>query len=106
MVTGPRSSTPKKGFLLSARKHPRSKLKSSCTTRKCANGVVIVCVTESFAPAAGLEGLFSPHDTRPRNLRVVVAATSVVCLTVWLARWRCRNCRYVFTDYPDFRTPL
>lgn len=31
---------------------------------------------------------------------------SVLCVTVWLARWRCRRCHYVFTDYPDFRTPV
>jgi hypothetical protein len=30
----------------------------------------------------------------------------VLCVTIWLARWRCWNCRHVFTDYPDFRTPL
>jgi hypothetical protein len=48
---------------------------------------------------------FSPHDLRSRGLRVV-AGSMVVCLTVWLARWKCRDCRYVFTDYPDFRTSL
>ena len=50
-------------------------------------------------------GPFSPHDLRTRGLRVVVD-DMVVVLTVWLARWRCRKCRYVFTDYPDFRTPV
>ncbi len=48
---------------------------------------------------------FSPHDLRDRGLRVIVN-DMVMVLTVWLARWRCRRCRYVFTDYPDFRTPL
>ena len=48
---------------------------------------------------------FAPHDVRSRGLRLI-AGHSVLCLTVWLARWRCHNCRYVFTDYPDFRTPL
>lgn len=50
-------------------------------------------------------GRFAPHELRRRGLRLVVDHT-VLCLTVWLARWRCRNCRYVFTDYPDFRTPV
>ena len=48
---------------------------------------------------------FSPHDLRKRGLRVIVK-DMVVVLTVWMARWRCRRCRYVFTDYPDFRTPV
>jgi len=50
-------------------------------------------------------GRFAPHELRRRGLRLIVKH-SVVCLSVWLARWRCRKCRYVFTDYPDFRTPL
>jgi hypothetical protein len=50
-------------------------------------------------------GPFAPHELRRRGLRLV--SEHVVCrLTVWLARWQCRKCRYVFTDYPDFRTPL
>ena len=48
---------------------------------------------------------FAPHDLRRRGLRLIVDH-SVLCVTVWLARWRCRKCRYVFTDYPDFRTPV
>ena len=48
---------------------------------------------------------FSPHDVRPRGLRIIVGRC-VLCRTVWLARWRCRTCRLVFTDYPDFRTPV
>jgi transposase-like protein len=36
----------------------------------------------------------------------VVSNHTVLLLTVWLARWRCKRCRYVFTDYPDFRTSL
>lgn len=51
------------------------------------------------------EGPFSPHDVRSRGLRVVINQM-VVSMTVWLARWRCRRCRHVFTDYPDFRTSL
>jgi hypothetical protein len=50
-------------------------------------------------------GAFAPYDLRRRGLRLIVDYT-VLCVIVWLARWRCDNCRYVFTDYPDFRTPL
>ena len=50
-------------------------------------------------------GRFAPHELRRRGLRLIVDHT-VLCLTIWLARWRCRQCHYVFTDYPDFRTPL
>ena len=54
---------------------------------------------------------FAPHDVRPRGLRLLVEhavlhAACIVCLKVWLARWRCCQCGCVFTDYPDFRTPL
>jgi len=48
---------------------------------------------------------FAPHQLRRRGLRLIVEHT-VVCMTVWLARWRCRYCRHVFTDYPDFRNSL
>ena len=43
------------------------------------------------------------------SIMVVLGAyvnQTVLCLGVWLARWRCRHCGWVFTDYPDFRTPL
>jgi hypothetical protein len=53
----------------------------------------------------GERGHFAPHELRRRGLRLLVEHT-VLCMTIWLARWRCRNCRYIFTDYPDFRTPL
>jgi hypothetical protein len=36
----------------------------------------------------------------------VIVERKVVALKLLLARWRCRHCRCVFTDYPDFRTPL
>jgi len=65
---------------------------------------VRVCYRKSCARCDAGER-FGPHDVRSRGLRLIVGH-SVLCLTVWLARWRCRNCRYVFTDYPDFRTPL
>lgn len=50
-------------------------------------------------------GRFGSHDVRRRGLRIVLEH-AVLIVTVWLARWRCRKCRYVFTDYPDFRTPV
>ncbi len=51
------------------------------------------------------EGPFARHELRRRGLRLVVDY-SVLCVTVWLIRWKCRKCDYVFTDFPDFRTPL
>lgn len=65
---------------------------------------VRVCYRDSCARCDAL-GRFAPHEVRRRGLRLIVDH-SVLCLTVWLARWRCRKCRYVFTDYPDFRTSL
>jgi len=53
----------------------------------------------------GERGCFAPHELRRRGLRLIVNHT-VLCVTLWLARWRCWNCRLVFTDYPDFRTSL
>ena len=65
---------------------------------------VRVCYRDSCA-RCDERGRFAPHELRRRGLRLIVGY-SVLCMTVWLARWRCGNCRYVFTDYPDFRTPL
>ena len=53
----------------------------------------------------GERGRFAPHELRRRGLRLLVEHT-VLCVTIWLARWRCRKCQYIFTDYPSFRTPL
>ena len=53
----------------------------------------------------GQGGRFAPHELRRRGLRLIVGGT-VVCMTIWLARWRCRKCRFVFTDYPGFRAAL
>jgi hypothetical protein len=63
-----------------------------------------VCYRKSCA-RCDAEGQFRPHDVRSRGLRLI-ASHRVLCMTVWLARWRCWKCEYVFTDYPDFRTPL
>jgi hypothetical protein len=58
-----------------------------------------------FCARCSAEDFFSPHDLRRRGLRVV-SCHAVLLMTVWLARWRCKQCRHVFTDYPDFRTSL
>lgn len=58
-----------------------------------------------FCSRCGQQGPFAPHELRRRGLRLV-AEHMVLGMTIWLARWRCRRCRLVFTDYPDFRTPL
>lgn len=58
-----------------------------------------------FCARCDAQASFSPHDLRRRGLRVV-SCHAVLLMTVWLARWRCKQCRHVFTDYPDFRTSL
>jgi len=58
-----------------------------------------------FCARCNAKDSFSAHDLRRRGLRVVSGHT-VLLRMVWLARWRCKRCRYVFTDYPDFRTSL
>jgi hypothetical protein len=44
----------------------------------------------------------SPHELRRRTLRIIQGC-NVVLRTLWLARWRCMDCRRVWTDYPSFR---
>jgi len=58
-----------------------------------------------FCARCQASGPFAPYDVRRRGLRIALK-DAVLLMTVWLARWRCRKCRYVFTDYPDFRTPV
>lgn len=70
----------------------------------CRRGSVRACCRKSCARCNAI-GRFQPHDVRPRGLRLVDGYT-VLCVTVWLARWRCCDCGHVFTDYPDFRTPV
>ena len=52
--------------------------------------------------ACGKNAPFAPHQVRARNLRYFVE-NQVVCVVIWLARWRCRRCGRTFTDYPPFR---
>ena len=66
---------------------------------------VRACYRESCARCDEGSKPFAPHELRRRGLRLVVNHT-VLCVTIWLARWRCRNCRHVFTDYPPFRHPV
>jgi hypothetical protein len=76
----------------------------------CQRGAVRARCRESCARCRNPDR-FAPHDVRRRGLRLLVEhavlhAPCVICVTVWLARFRCCKCGYVFTDYPDFRTPL
>jgi len=57
-----------------------------------------------FCARCDAPGPFAPHDARRRGLRAIVEQ-SVVVLTLWIARWRCRKCRHVFTDTPPFVLP-
>jgi hypothetical protein len=45
---------------------------------------------------------FAPHELRRRSLRIIVGCR-VQVLTLWLARWRCLECRRLGTDSPPFR---
>ena len=76
----------------------------------CRRGADRVCYRKSCARCSNSER-FNPHDVRKRGLRLLVEHAllhmpCVICMTVWLARWKCAQCGLVFTDYPDFRTPL
>jgi hypothetical protein len=71
-------------------------VRQPCQTRTCYVDLCAGC-EEKGRPA--------PYDLRRRGLRLIVNQ-AVVCVRVWLARWKCRNCGYVFTDYPDFRTSV
>jgi len=63
-------------------------------------------------PRCNQTSSFGRHDVRSGGLRVLVecataaAGQAVRVVRIVLARWRCNHCRRVFTDYPDFRTPL
>ncbi len=50
-------------------------------------------------------------DFRRRGLRYLSAChvtnqPIVVRQAIVLVRWQCKSCKFTFTDYPDFRTPL
>ena len=48
---------------------------------------------------------FTRHELRRRSLRVIVELT-VQIHSIIVIRWKCSQCGHVFTDLPDFRTPL
>ncbi len=74
-------------------KQHNAAVQRNCRDRVCYRTVCAAC---------GKNAPFAPHQVRPRNLRYIVR-NSVVCVVIWLARWRCRGCGRTFTDYPDFR---
>ena len=45
---------------------------------------------------------FAPYELRRRWLRYIVG-NKVLCVWIWLARWKCCNCGRRFTDHPNFR---
>lgn len=45
---------------------------------------------------------FAPYELRRRGLRYIVG-NKVLCVWIWLARWKCCNCGRRFTDHPNFR---
>ncbi len=47
----------------------------------------------------------APHELRRRTLRIF-EGSHVRMKLLWLARWRCKDCRRVWTDYPSFRLPV
>jgi hypothetical protein len=62
-----------------------------------------VCYREHCAICNGQR--FAPHELRRRSLRLIVAQR-VVVMTLWVARWRCLECRRIWTDYPPFRLAI
>ncbi len=49
--------------------------------------------------------VFAPHELRRRCLRYWVG-NQVLCVPIWLARWRCCTCGRTFTDHPHFRSAV
>ena len=74
--------------------HQRS-VSQSGNARKCSRSDCARCQ---------VPGPFAPHDVRQRGLRLVIQQ-QVHCIFILLARWRCRKCRFVFTDHPTFVLP-
>ena len=67
--------------------------------------------SKSACPACHASGCFTRKDTRRRKLRYVrqhpvTSILHVAKIVIRLVRWKCIFCKYTFTDYPDFRTPL
>jgi len=67
--------------------------------------------SKSACPAYHCLAGFARKDIRRRQLRyfskhATTSQPTVVKAAIRLARWKCILCRFTFTDYPDFRTPL
>lgn len=67
--------------------------------------------SKSACPACLAATCFTRKDIRRRKLRYLrqnqmTSILHVAKIDVRLVRWNCCLCKYTFTDYPDFRTPL
>ena len=67
--------------------------------------------SKSVCPACHAATCFTRKDIRRRKLRYlrqnqVTSILHVTEIAIRLVRWKCIFCKYTFTDYPDFRTPL
>lgn len=67
--------------------------------------------SKSVCPACHAASGFTRKDIRRRKLRYlrrnpVTSILHVAKIAIRLVRWKCCLCKYTFTDYPDFRTPL
>lgn len=67
--------------------------------------------SKSVCPACHAATGFTRKDIRRRKLRYlrqnqVTSILHVATIAIRLVRWKCCRCKYTFTDYPDFRTPL
>ena len=89
------ATTPQTVFEVRIDEH-RKALERRGPQRRCYRS----CCSRCEAP-----GPFAPHDVRQRGLCAIVGSR-VLEFSILIARWRCRTCRCVFTDYPDFRNPL
>ena len=67
--------------------------------------------SKSACPACHVSACLTRKDIRRRKLRYlrqhpVTLILHVAKIVIRLVRWKCIFCKYTFTDYPDFRTPL
>jgi len=67
--------------------------------------------SKSACPACHAVACLTRKDIRRRKLRYVrqhplTSILYVAKTAIRLVRWKCIFCKYTFTDYPDFRTPL
>ena len=67
--------------------------------------------SKSACPACHAPACLTRKDIRRRKLRYirqhpVTLILHVAKTVIRLVRWKCFHCKYTFTDYPDFRTPI